>query len=88
MIIILVEVRGAHIVSAGYVLSNYRIVQAVGEHVIAEQALAGGGVCVGVDESAEAGIVITGLQVIQAGFLIVGVASVAERVEFATDIYI
>ena len=52
----------------------YRIIQTVGEHVIAEDALAGGDEGIGVDKSADGGIVITGLQVIEAGILGKGLA--------------
>ena len=47
---------------------NYRIVQTIGKHVIAQDTLAGGGVSIGIDESAQFGIVITGLEVVEGGF--------------------
>ena len=50
--------------------SANRIIAAVGEHVITEDALAGGNEGVGVDEAADLRIVITGLQVIEAGILV------------------
>ena len=46
-----------------------RIVQTVSEHVITEDALAGGDEGVGVDKSADCGVIITGLQEIEAGIL-------------------
>ena len=45
-----------------------RIVAAVGKHVIAEDALAGGDEGIGVDKSADGGVVITGLEIIEACF--------------------
>ena len=48
---------------------TYGIVPAIGKHVIAEEALAGGDEGVGVDKSADGGVVITALQVIEAGIL-------------------
>jgi hypothetical protein len=52
---------------SAWVTTVYWIVAAVGEHVIAEDALAGGDEDVGVDKSADCGIVITGLQIIESG---------------------
>jgi hypothetical protein len=46
-----------------------RIIAAVGEHIVAQQTLACGCKCISIDESANLGIVITGLQVIEPGIL-------------------
>ena len=54
---------------------TYGIVPAIGKHVIAEEALAGGDEGVGVDKSADGGVVITALQVIEAGIGVVLVAA-------------
>ena len=51
------------------------IVFAVGKHVVAQQALAGTGVGIGVDKPAPFGVVITALEVIQAGISDISVAS-------------
>ena len=53
-----------------------RIVVAVSKHVIAKDALAGGDEGDSVDKSADCGVVITGLQVIEPG---IGVVLVAAR---------
>ena len=45
----------------------HRIVTAVGKHVIPEDTLAGGNECVCIDESADGGIVVTALQIIESG---------------------
>ena len=42
-----------------------RIIPTVGKHIIAQEPLAGGGVGVGIEESAYLGIVITGLQIVE-----------------------
>ena len=42
--------------------------------------MAGGGVGVGVDEAADGGVVVAGLEVVKAGFLVIVVAAVAEGV--------
>ena len=45
------------------------IIIAIGKHVIAQKTLAGGGKRIRVDESAGFGVVITALEIIQAGLL-------------------
>ena len=58
----------------------YWIIQAIGKHIIAENALAGGdeGVCA--EEAAHFWVVIAGLEVIEAGLLVKDIATVAEGV--------
>ena len=51
-----------------------RVIAAICEHVIAEDALAGGDEGVGVDEAADLGVVITALQIIEPGILGKGLA--------------
>ena len=53
---------------------------AVGKHIVAQDALAGGCIAVRADKSARLGIVIAGPKVVETGFLVVVVAAVAERV--------
>ena len=67
--------------STGCVSPRGRVVPAVGEHIIAEEALAGGGVGVGVDESADGGVVVAGLEVIEPGFGVVDIAAVAQGID-------
>ena len=55
---------------------NYRIVQTIGKHVIAQDTLAGGGVSIGIDESAQFGIVVTGLQIIEFCLSVLGLAEI------------
>ena len=45
------------------------IVHTVGEHVIAQEALAGGNEGVGIEESAPFGVVIPALEIIELGFI-------------------
>ena len=54
---------------------GYWIVVAICEHVVAQEALAGGNKGIGVDESTDLRIVITGLEVVQLRFLGVVVAT-------------
>ena len=61
---------------------NYRIVQTIGKHVIAQDTLAGGGVSIGIDESAQFGIVITGLEVVEGGFNVLGLSAVVYYIDF------
>ena len=60
---------------SAWVTTVYWIVAAVGKHVITEDALTCGNEGVGVDKSADCGVVITGLQVIEAGISVVLVAA-------------
>jgi hypothetical protein len=57
-----------------------RIIQAICEHVVADYALTGGSKCVGIEESAHLGVVITALEVIEPSIVIVDVTTVAKRV--------
>ena len=45
-----------------------RVVITIGKHVVAQQALACGGEGVGIEEAGEGGVVVAGLEVIEAGF--------------------
>ena len=58
----------------------YRIIPAVGKHVIAKQALAGGYQCIRIKESAHLWVVVSGLQIIQAGIFVIDIAAVAQGV--------
>ena len=51
------------------------VIQAIGKHVITQNTLAGGGVGISIDESAQFGIVITGPEVIEGGFSVLGLAT-------------
>ena len=53
----------------------YRIIVAIREHIMTEDALAGGGVGVGVYKAAGGGIVISALQIIEPGIVVVAVAT-------------
>ena len=57
-----------------------RIIPTIGEHVIAHEALAGGSKCVRIDESAHLRVIVSALQVVQAGFLVVDIAPVGEGI--------
>ena len=51
-----------------------RVIIAVGEHIITQQALSGRSKCIGVEESADVCIVISALQIIKPGLSVVDVA--------------
>ena len=44
-----------------------RIIPTIGKHVIAQDALTSRNECISIDESAQLGIVITGLEVVERG---------------------
>ena len=52
----------------------YRIIPTIGKHVIAQDALPGRNIAVGVDEAANLRVVITTLQIIEPGILDGGLA--------------
>ena len=62
----------------GRVFENCWDIIAVGKHIIADDALASGDEGVGVDEAAEVGIVIPGLEVIEAGFSVLGLTAMLD----------
>ena len=66
--------------SSASVFKIGRIIIAIREHITAEDALAGGGIGVGVEEAAQLGVVVAGLEVVQTGIGIVIIGSVAKRV--------
>ena len=52
----------------GTIHKNHRVVQTVGKHIIAQDALTSRNNRIRIDESAQFGIVITGLEVVEGGF--------------------
>ena len=60
----------------------YRIVSTVSKHIVSQDALVGGRECVGIEESAYAGVVVPGLEVIEFGFAIVDVTASPEKYSF------
>jgi hypothetical protein len=57
------------------VASADRVIATIGEHVIAEDTLACRCKCVRIDESTDCGVVITGLQVIESGIIVIVVTA-------------
>jgi len=57
-----------------------RVVQAVGEHIISKTSLACGYAGIRADEPSDGGIIVSGLEVVEAGFGVVDIAPVAEGV--------
>lgn len=62
----------------GRIIFLYRIIPTIGKPIITEDTLAGAGVGIGIDESAQFGIVITGLEVVERGFGVVGLSAIRE----------
>ena len=48
------------------IISITRIIPAVRKHIVPQEALAGAGVAVGVEEAAQGWVVVTGLEVVEA----------------------
>ena len=62
------------------VYSVHRIIATIGVHIVAQDALAGGNEAVGVDESPDGRVIVAALEVIEAGFGVIDIASVAQGV--------
>ena len=60
---------------SGLVREIHRVIQTIREHVVSQEALTGGDEGVGVEEAAPGGVVVAGLQVVQAGLLVKGLAA-------------
>ena len=66
---------------SAWVNSVYRIIATIREHIRPSESLAGAGVVVGVDEAVVCRVIIARLQIIEAGFGIVVIATAVRRVE-------
>ena len=64
----------------------YRIIITIGKHISAQEALAGTAIGVGVYESGDSGVIIAGLEVIEASLIIVIIASIADWVDMGNVI--
>ena len=60
---------------------EYWIIIAISEHICAEDTLASGGQTIRIDESSQSGIIITALEIIEAGFHVEVVTTIAQGVE-------
>ena len=61
----------------------YRVIVAVSEHIESGKAVTCAGIAIRVDESANFGVIVAGLEVIEAGFGIVIVATIAQKESYA-----
>ena len=59
------------------------IIATIGKHIVPNKALAGGGEGIGVEEAAHLGVVISTLQVVEAGFLVIDISSISQRIDNA-----
>ena len=60
--------------------STNRIVPTIGEHIVPGQSLPCNWVIIRINESTNFGVVVTGLEVVEAGLVVEDVAAVAQRV--------
>ena len=60
----------------------YRVIVAVSEHIESGKAISCAGIAVRIDESANLGVIITALEIVEAGFGVVVIASVSQWVDF------
>ena len=66
---------------SGKVLALHRIIVTIREHVVTQEALSRGGEGIGADKPADGGVIIAALEVVEARFGIVIVASIPERID-------
>ena len=59
----------------GRIVAYNRIIPTIGKHIVANKALAGGGEGIRIKESADLGIVIAALEVVEPGFLGIDIAT-------------
>ena len=60
---------------------NHRIVETICEHIVTNNSLSSRGIHVHIDKSADCRIVVSALEVVEPGFLVVHVSTVAQRVD-------
>ena len=63
------------------VVGHHRVIIAVRKHIVAEIALSGARVAIRIDKPPQCGVIVSGLQVIETGFGIVVIATVADGVQ-------
>ena len=80
-IVILISMCNAYVIRSGCIFAFHWIVATVGEHVVAQQALSGGGVCVRINKSTDGRSIKSGLQIIEPGLGIEIVSAVAEGID-------
>ena len=59
--VILISICNTYVIRTRCIFSLHRIIPAIGEHVVTQDALTGGNKSVRIEESADFGVVITGL---------------------------
>ena len=59
----------------------YRAVQAIYEHIVADNALASSCITIRINEPTNGGIIVSALEVVEAGLLVVDIPTVAQRVD-------
>jgi hypothetical protein len=68
--------RGAHTVAKWIAIIDWGI-PTIGKHVVAQQTLSGGDEGIGIDKSADFGVVISALEIVQSGLCGAGLATPA-----------
>ena len=65
------------------IFSTDRVISTIGKHIVSGQSLPCGGVIIRIDESSQFGIVISALEVIESGLVVIDISTVAQGVGFA-----
>ena len=66
----------------------YRVIQAISKHIGTEETLTGTAVGIGINEAAYYGIIVSTLEVIEVGFVIIVIATVANGVDMGKVIWV
>ena len=72
---VLIGIGNAYVIRTECIFARYWIVATVGKHIVAENALPGGGICVRINKSTDRGIIKSGLEIIEPGLSIVELAT-------------
>ena len=72
---VLIGIGNAYVIRTECIFARYWIVATVGKHIVAENALSGGGICVRINKSANRRVIESGLQIIEPGLGILRLAA-------------
>ena len=75
-----------YIPCATIIRENNRAVVTIRKHIVAQETLSGRCEGIRINESAKAGVIVSALQVVQAGFMVVDISPVAQGIDVLASI--
>ncbi len=69
-------------ICTSWVFSDNGIISAVGKRIIPQEALTSAYITIHIDKSTDSSIIVAGLEVVEAGFIIVVITAITDRVHF------